>query len=216
MESLIKIDISDRDPLLIEKVRIIIKGGGIVALPTDTFYGLGVDPFNPNAIEKIYQIKGRDPKKPILILIEDIKRLGSLTQEVTKDAEILIKQLWPGPLTIIFKASPTLPPILTGETGKIGLRLPASSFLIWLLEGLGMPLTATSANPSGLPSPATAQEVEIYFGNKIDLIIDAGRADGIKESTVVDATAIPIRLIREGMLKLDKIEGLIGKINRGE
>lgn len=213
MGSLIKIDISDRDPLLIEKVRMIIKGGGIVALPTDTFYGLGVDPFNPTAIEKIYQIKGRDPKKPILILIEDIRRLNLLAEEITKDAEVLINHLWPGPLTIIFKASPRLPPILTGETGKIGVRLPASGFLIWLLEGLNIPLTATSANPSGLPAPATAQEVERYFGGNLDLIIDTGRADGIKESTVIDATETPIRLIREGMVKLDKIEGLVGKIN---
>lgn len=216
MGSLIKTNISDRDPSLIEKVKMVIERGGIIALPTDTFYGLGADPFNPAAIEKIYQIKGRGPKKPILILIEAIKRLDSLVQEVTKDAEILITELWPGPLTIIFKASPALPHILTGGTGKIGVRLPASSFLIWLLKGLAMPLTATSANPSGLPPPATAEEIEVYFGGRIDLVIDAGRTDGIKVSTVIDATATPMRLIRQGMVKIEKIEGLIGKIKREE
>lgn len=213
MENIIKINISNRNPSLIEKVRMVIKNGGIVALPTDTFYGLGADPFNPAAVEKIYQLKGRDPKKPILILIETLKRLKLLVQEVTKDAETLINQLWPGPLTIIFKASPALPPILTGETGKIGIRLPASSFLTWLLGGLDMPLTATSANPSGLPSPATAIEVERYFKERIDLIIDAGKADGVKESTIIDATATPVMLIREGMIKIEKIERLVGKIN---
>lgn len=214
MGKTIKINISDRDPFIVEETRIVLKSGGVAAIPTDTFYGLGVDPFNTGAIEKIYQIKGRNTNKPLLLLIEATKRLGSLIAETTKDSETLMRELWPGPLTIIFRASPALPAILTAGTGKIGIRLPASSFLIWLLEGLDMAITATSANPSGLPSPSTAEDVEKYFPGKIDLIIDAGRADGIMESTVIDATEAPMRLIREGMIKTERLEGLIGKINR--
>lgn len=214
MGKTIKINISDRDPFIVEETRIVLKSGRVAAIPTDTFYGLGVDPFNTGAIEKIYQIKGRDLNKPLLLLIETTKRLGSLIAETTKDSEILMRELWPGPLTIIFRASPALPAILTADTGKIGIRLPASSFLIWLLEGLDMAITATSANPSGLPPPATAEVVERYFSRNIDLIIDAGRADGIRESTVIDATEAPMRLIREGMIKAERLEGLIGKINR--
>ena len=212
MGKTIKVNISDRNPELISDVRSLIRGGGVVAFPTDTFYGLGVDPFNPAAIEKIYQIKGRDPKKPILILIEKKVRLNPLVKEVSKDAERLIKEFWPGPLTIIFKASSAIPAILTGETGKVGIRLPASSFLLWLLEGLDSPLTATSANPSGLPSSATALEVERYFNGKIDLIIDAGRTEGIRESTIIDATKTPMTLVREGMIEKEWIESLIGRI----
>ncbi len=214
MGKTIKINISDRDPFIIEETRIVLKSGGIAAIPTDTFYGLGVDPFNTVAVKKIYQIKGRDPKKPLLLLIESTERLSSLITETTRDSEILMRELWPGPLTIIFRASPALPAILTADTGKIGIRLPASSFLIWLLGGLGMAITATSANPSGLPPPATAEVAERYFSRNIDLIIDAGRTDGIMESTVIDATESPMRLIREGMIKADRLKELIGKINR--
>ncbi len=214
MGKTIKINISDRNPFIIEETRIVLRNSGVAAIPTDTFYGLGVDPFNTGAIEKIYQIKGRNTNKPLLLLIEATKRLGSLIAETTKDSEILMRELWPGPLTIIFRASSALPAILTADTGKIGIRLPASSFLIWLLEGLDMAITATSANPSGLPPAATADSVERYFSRNIDLIIDAGRADGILESTVIDATATPMRLIREGMIKAERLEELIGKINR--
>jgi len=214
MGKTIKVNISDRDPIIIEETRIAIKNGGVVAIPTDTFYGLGVDPYNTGAVKKIYQIKGRDPNKPLLLLIESAERLSSLITETTMDSEILMRELWPGPLTIIFRASPALPAMLTADTGKIGIRLPASSFLLWLLEGLDMAITATSANPSGLLPPATAELVETYFSRNIDLIIDAGRVDGILESTVIDATETPMRLIREGMIKAERLEGLIGKINR--
>ena len=193
----------------IESVQSVLNSGGVIAFPTDTFYGLGANPFNPDALSKIFQIKQRPADKPLLILIHSIDQLEDLTQEVTENARKLMEHFWPGPLTLIFKAALSLPDALTAGTGTIGIRLPGHPFTHRLLETLGQPLTAPSANISGTGEPRTAQQVESSLGGELDLIVDGGPAPGGKLSTVLDSTANPPTLIREGALSRSDLESVL-------
>ena len=183
----------------------IFKRGGVIAYPTETFYGLGVDPFNEAAVDKLFKLKGRDPDKPISILIKDKKMLFEIVEEIPSSAEILRKRFWPGPLTIIFKAKKTIPSVITGNTGKIGVRISCNLITQKLLEIIDSPITTTSANPSGKKSPLTAGEVADYFGDKIDLIIDGGLLSGKLGSTIVDATEEKLKVIREGEIPVKTV-----------
>ncbi len=181
-----------------KQVRDIFKEGGMIAYPTETFYGIGVDPFNKSAVNKLFKLKGRSPDKPISILIKDKKMLLEVVENIPLSAKILIKRFWPGPLTIIFKAKKTIPSVITGNTGKIGVRISSNQITQKLLEEIDSPITTTSANPSGKKSPVTAGEVVDYFGDKIDLIIDGGLLSGKLGSTIVDTTEEELKVIREG------------------
>ena len=139
------------------KTKEVLKAGGIIAFPTDTFYGLGADPFNKTAVDKIYEIKGRDSKKPLLLLIDSPRKLDALIEEPSRDSSKLIETFWPGPLTILFKPKPTIPKNIT--TGLIGIRQPGNSITRKLLSSLDHPLTAPSANLNGENPATTAEEV---------------------------------------------------------
>ncbi|MEE8207118.1 MAG: L-threonylcarbamoyladenylate synthase [Nitrospinaceae bacterium] len=193
----------------IENVQSVLNSGGVIAFPTDTFYGLGANPFNPDALSKIFQIKQRPADKPLLILIHSIDQLEDLTQEVTENARKLMEHFWPGPLTLIFKAALSLPDALTAGTGTIGIRLQDHPFTSKLLETLGRPLTAPSANISGMGELTTAQQVENSLVEKLELIVDGGPAPGGKPSTVLDTTTNPPTLLREGAVSGDKLESLL-------
>ena len=192
-----------------KQVRDIFKKGGMIAYPTETFYGLGVDPFNEIAIKKLFELKGRDPDKPVSILIKDKKMLLTVVEEISPLAEILMKKFWPGPLTIIFKAKKSIPSILTGGTGKIGVRISSNPITQKLLENVDSPITTTSANPSDKKSPITAKEVMDYFGDKIDLILDGGMLYGKLGSTVVDVTEGELIVIREGEISVEAISAYL-------
>lgn len=186
-------------------VRDIFKGGGMIAYPTETFYGIGVDPFNKSAVNKLFQLKGRSPDKPISILIKDKKMLLEVVEDIPLSAKILIKRFWPGPLTIIFNAKKTIPSVITGNTGKIGVRISSNQITQKLLEEIDSPITTTSANPSGKKSPVTADEVVGYFGDKIDLILDGGLLSGKLGSTIVDTTEEELKVIREGEIPVKTV-----------
>ena len=188
-----------------KQVRDIFKEGGMIAYPTETFYGIGVDPFNKNAVNKLFKLKGRDPDKPISILIKDKKMLLEVVEEIPSSAEILRKKFWPGPLTIIFKAKKIIPSVITGNTGKIAVRISSNPITQKLLEIIDSPITTTSANPSGKKSPVTAGEVADYFGDKIDLIIDGSLLSGKLGSTIVDATEEKLKVIREGEIPVKTV-----------
>ena len=189
-------------------VQSILDSGGVVAFPTDTFYGLGADPFNPDALSKIFQIKRRPADKPLLVLIHSLDALDSLTLEVTDNARKLMEHFWPGPLTLIFKAPPELPEALTAGSGTIGIRLPNHLFTLKLLEALDRPLTAPSANISGSGELTTAEQVDNTLEGELDLIIDGGPTPGGKVSTVLDTTTNPPTLIREGALSRSDLESV--------
>jgi L-threonylcarbamoyladenylate synthase len=183
----------------------VISRGGVIAYPTDTFYGLGADPKNPIAVKRLYGIKGRKADQPILLLIGKAEYVKEWTAETNRASEDIMKKLCPGPLTLVFKARADVPRELTAGTGTIGLRVPGSELTRSLLDFLGIALTGTSANVSGGPSPQTAEETAASVGQMVDLILDGGRTAGGRPSTVVDVTTDRPRILREGAFPLQDI-----------
>ncbi len=184
------------------RCRDVIFAGGVIVYPTDTFYGLGADPGNAAAIQKLFAIKDRQIDRPILLLIKDAGQVPNWAAEIPAKAEKLMRQYWPGPLTLVFKAKEYVLPELTAGAGTIGLRVPGSVLTVQLLAFLGTALTGTSANTSGGPSPRTAEEAMEAVGGAVDLIVDGGRTSGGKPSTVADVSAGQVTVIREGAIKL--------------
>ena len=189
---------------MIAETQKVLKGGGVIAFPTDTFYGLGANPYNTKAVDKIYSIKGRDPEKPLLLLIDSILKLDDMVEEISEASAKLIESFWPGPLTMLFKPKHTIPKNIT--TGLIGIRQPGNSITRKILAGLNYPLTAPSANFSGEDPTTTAEQVKDRLGNKVDLILDAGICRGGEPSTLVDTTKIPVRLVRAGAINFKTIQ----------
>ncbi|MFQ5902020.1 MAG: L-threonylcarbamoyladenylate synthase [Thermodesulfobacteriota bacterium] len=182
-----------------------IKRGHIVAYPTETFYGLGVDPYNEDALKDLSELKGWKEIRPVSILIDSIVRLDAVARDVTPIARVLIDGFWPGSLTLIFKAHPSLPFILSGNTGKIGVRLSSNPIAIELLNSINAPLTTTSANPAGEKSTVTAEEVAGYFGQKVPIVLQGGGLKGVRGSTILDLTGDEIAVIREGDIPIENI-----------
>ena len=178
----------------------------MIAFPTDTFYGLGADALNPRAVEKVFEIKQRDRKKPILVLVSNFGQAADLVKDVPSEAWRLMSRFWPGPLTLVFVASDKVPDLITGGTGKIGIRVPGDPLTTLLLRTFAVPITATSANRSGAASPTTAQEVLETLGHEVALILDAGKTPGGMPSTVVDVTTSPITLLREGQIPAEMLK----------
>ena len=189
---------------MIAETQKVLKGGGVIAFPTDTFYGLGANPYNTKAVDKIYSIKGRDPEKPLLLLIDSILKLDDLAEEISEASAKLIESFWPGPLTMLFKPKHTIPKNIT--TGLIGIRQPGNSITRKILAGLNYPLTAPSANISGEDPTTTAEQVKDRLGNKVNLILDAGICRGGEPSTLVDTTQTPVHLVRAGAINFKSIQ----------
>lgn len=185
----------------------IIAQGGIIAFRTDTFYGLGADPFNATAVAKVRALKGREENKPILLLLADARDVDRFIAHPSKEFEELASRFWPGPLTIVGRAVESLPAEITAGTGTVGVRVPADSNVRDLARECGGALTATSANPSGREPARSAQEVFDYFGNRIDLVIDGGEVTANEPSTVIDVTTSPPRVLREGAIKYTDLHG---------
>lgn len=183
--------------------RRVLGAHGVIALPTESFYGLGASPFDEQALTKLWQIKGRSEGKPVLILIGDASQLGLFVQRIPPAATALMNAFWPGPLTIVFPAVAGLSTAVTAGTGSVGIRLSAWPPLQDLLRRVG-PVTGTSANREDMPPSTTAEEVRHSFGNEIDLIVDAGPTPGGRPSTVIDVRG-PIRIVRDGAIEQDAI-----------
>jgi len=190
--------------LLQQAVDVILQGG-MIAFPTDTTYGLGVNPFDDEAVQRVYTVKHRAPDKPLIILINESQQIEQLTTGISTNAQRLIERFWPGPLTLIFKTTPELLKFKIGSSGKIGVRLPHSLIAQHLIGLAKIPITASSANLSGQPSSLNAAQVRRYFGDQVDIIVDGGPAPGLYESTVLDVTYDPPRLIREGAIRLTEL-----------
>ena len=191
----------------VHEARDVLLSGGVVAFPTESFYGLAVDPMNGQAVDRLFKIKKREPEQPILILIPCIETLDHYVAEMPEIAETLIKRFWPGGLTLIFKAMPRISQRLTAGTGKIGVRLSSHPVATALAQSINSPITGTSANISGYPACRSAGEVYDYF-NKGVLILDGGETGGGKGSTIVDVTCSPPEIIRHGMIDSGQL-GLI-------
>lgn len=187
----------------------IVHDGGVIAMPTDSFYALGACALDEAAVRRVCAIKGRDGQKPILVLIADRSQLDALVARVPHAAAVLMNRFWPGPLTIVLPASPRLSAALTAATGTVGVRLPAQPLLGTLLRAAG-PLTGTSANRSGAPPLRTALDVERSLGDEVDLILDGGPATAALPSTVVEATDT-VRVLREGPIGRAAIQEVLSR-----
>jgi len=183
----------------------VMEEGGIVAFPTESFYGLGVDATNPEAIKKLYKLKKRDSSLPLLILIPSINELSKYAASVPSKARIIGENFWPGGITMIFQSSPVLPPELTAGKGKVGIRVSSHPTANGLSREVNFPITATSANLSGEPPCVNADQVADLFGNDLDLILDSGATEGKNSSTILDVTINPPVIIREGIISTERI-----------
>jgi L-threonylcarbamoyladenylate synthase len=200
MALLLKIDPENpNEEKLAEAIRILI-GGGIAAFPTETFYGLGADARNEAAVEKIFRIKGREFRNPIALIVADDREVSPLVEEIPATAKILMQRFWPGPLTLIFRAAPSVSSRLTAGTGKIGIRVSTHPIARFLAAGLAGPLTATSANLSGGPECSSADAVIRTLGDLPDAVIDGGPTPGGAVSTILDVTVSPPQILREGAI----------------
>ena len=184
---------------LAEAVRV-MREGGVVAFPTETFYGLGADARNEAAVEKIFRIKGRNFRNPLSVIVVNDREVIPLVEEIPATATILMQTFWPGPLTLIFRAAPSVSSRLTGGTGKIGIRVSSHPVARLLAAALSGPLTATSANPSGGPECSSADAVIRALGDLPDAVIDGGETPGGAGSTILDVTLFPPRILREGAI----------------
>jgi L-threonylcarbamoyladenylate synthase len=184
---------------LVEAVRI-LQGGGLVAFPTDTVYGVAAHAFVPAAVESLYVVKERSLDKAIPLLLGDVDDVGRVALETSALARRLMERFWPGGLTIVFRAQAHVPAIVTAGTGSVALRLPDHDTPRALARALGAPLAATSANLSGRPSPRTAADVVADLGGRIALVLDGGPCPGGVDSTVVDLTGSPPRIARAGAI----------------
>jgi L-threonylcarbamoyladenylate synthase len=181
----------------------VIAGGGVIAFRTDTFYGLGADPFNHAAVQRIKQLKGSH--NPILIVVSDHEAVDRFITLPTPAFDLLAKTFWPGLLTLIGKATSNVPDEITAATQTVGVRLPDDDRVRALVRACGGALTATSANPSHQQPATTAQKVFNYFGTAIDLIVDGGAVTAEQPSTVLDVSGAGPRLVREGAIEWSEI-----------
>ncbi len=179
--------------------------GGVVAFRTDTFYGLGADPFDERAVAAVNELKGREGK-PILVLVATAGDAARLMARTSALFDALAARHWPGPLTLVADAKPELPSLLTAGTGTIGVRLPADEQALSIVRASGGALTATSANPAGLPPARSATEAARYFPEGLALVIDGGPSLTELPSTVIDVTGERPRVVREGVVTRREIE----------
>ena len=196
---------------IIEKGKIseiveVLRRDGVIVYPTETFYGLGANAFSKKAIRKVYRLKKRGLSKPLPVVISDYDMLRYIISGDPMIFEPLISDFWPGPLTIIFKASSAVPEELCGKDGTVGVRLTEHPWVRDLVRQAGFPITATSANISGqkpISDPATAREL---FEGAVDLFVDGGTTKGLSPSTVVDFSGEKPRLVREGAIPFTRLK----------
>lgn len=188
----------------------VLKKGGIIAYPTDTVYGLGADPLNEFAVDKIYRVKKRPRSLALPLLLADKSDLLKVAGVVPGIAWKLAERFWPGGLTLVLKKSPWVPDAVSASGDTVAVRIPDHPVTIAIIQGLGSPIVGTSANLSGSPSPVTAAEVREQLGTEVDFIIDGGRCPGGVESTVLDISGESPALVREGAVPGEELEKFLG------
>jgi tRNA threonylcarbamoyl adenosine modification protein (Sua5/YciO/YrdC/YwlC family) len=189
-----------------------IKKGFVLGMPTDTFYGLAADPYNLRAVDRVYEIKNRDRHKPLSLIIESVEQAELLASDLPDEFFLLADKFWPGPLTIIVKASSRLPLKVTANTGNIAVRIPAASIPVAIVRAAGVPITATSSNLSGSSECTTAQAVHLQLQDRLSMIIDGGPSSRSVPSTIINLADDHgrWRLMREGAIPVQEIEEFLG------
>jgi L-threonylcarbamoyladenylate synthase len=197
---LLRIDPEAPDEGALVRVAEEVLRGGVVAFPTDTIYGLGCSLFDTDAVEMLARLKRRDPTHAFISLIPEPLQAWGLAAEVGPVAERLIDRYWPGPLSLIFRASPLVPVRVLGRGGTVALRCPRDTLCQRILEHIGGPVVSSSANLSGQPPAESAQEVVAIFGNQLDVVLDGGPRRARPPSTLVDMSGERPCLLRRGAL----------------
>ncbi len=199
---ILRIHPDEPEPAHVDRVVKSLQAGHVVALPTDTFYGLAVDPVNLRAVEKIYELKTRARHKPLSLLISDVRQGYELARGIDGAFDRLAERFWPGPLTIIVKAGSRLPLRVTAHTGNVALRVPEAAIPRAIVEALGLPITATSANLHGLPECTYANCVREQLGGELPMIVDGGPTARSVPTTIVDISdgGNSWNILREGAI----------------
>jgi L-threonylcarbamoyladenylate synthase len=187
----------------------LLQGGGVVAIPTDTLYGLAADASNPDAIERVFAIKERPDGMALPVLLADTEQLGLVATEVSAQVMRVAESFWPGPLTLIVKRNDDLPPRLTSGNPTVAVRVPGHPVPRELAWRLGRPITGTSANISGDPDPHTLDALRAQVGDRVDYLISSGPVPAGTASTIVDLTGETPRLLREGVIPFENIAALL-------
>jgi len=204
---MLRIDPDEPEPELVQHVVRLLDSGKVVAIPTDTFYGLAVDPVNLRAVEQIYEIKTRAKHKPLSLLIGEVAQAYELARDIDTAFDRLVEKFWPGPLTIVVKAGSRLPLRVTAHTGNVALRVPEAAIPRAIVAKLGLPITATSANLRGLTECTYAGCVREQLGDQIPLIVDGGPTTRSTPTTIVDLSGggNSWMILREGAIPTHEI-----------
>jgi len=191
----------------------LLQAGAVVALPTETVYGLAANAFDATAVRRIFELKGRPERNPIIVHITGRDMAMDCVTEWSESAERLAKAFWPGPLTLVLPKSAKVPEIVTAGGSTVGVRWPSHPLMQAVIRACGFPLAAPSANLSNQLSPTNAEHVCKSFGDKIPLIVDGGQSQVGIESTVVDLSATPPRLLRPGIIHRESIVAVVGELS---
>jgi L-threonylcarbamoyladenylate synthase len=200
------LDVGEDLRAVLNRAASIIRSGGVVAFPTESFYGLGVSVRDEKAIQRLFAIKKRKENQPVLLLIPAKSLLNQYVIRIPGIASQIMEKFWPGGLTLVFEANPGLSQLLTSGTGKIGLRLSSHPVATALAQAVGGPITGTSANISGQAACLSAEAVRHSLGKSIDFILDGGETEGGKGSTVLDISVDPPTILREGMVSREQLK----------
>lgn len=199
---------STRDP---ERAAAVLAAGGLVAVPTETVYGLAADATNESAVQRVFEVKGRPAGHPLIVHVCGLSMLSSCVADVPEDARRLAEAFWPGPLTIVLHRSALIPEVVTGGLSTVGVRQPDHVLTLEVIRVLGRPIAAPSANRFGRVSPTSAQDVEESLAGDLDLVLDGGGCRIGIESTIVDLTGTTPALLRPGAVSPDEIGEVLGK-----
>ncbi len=189
----------------------LLRQGRLVAVPTETVYGLASDATQESAVQAVYETKGRPERKPLSVLVDGMDMVEGVCRDIPEDAYKLAGAFWPGPLTMILRGNGALPPIVSAGGDTQGVRCPDHPDTLAVLRALGRPLACPSANRSGAPSPKSAGEVLGQLAGKIDAVLDGGPCGLGVESTILDLTVAPYRILRQGGLRRERIEEVLGR-----
>ena len=205
------LDPTNPDPTIIQRAARTLQRGGIVAYPTDTVYGLAVDPYNESAVARLYAAKQRPAEKAVPLIIGAVAQLQDVCGHIPPVAGRLIEAFWPGPLTLLLEPQACIPTLVRGHSARIGVRWPASPISQALAVALGRAITASSANRSGLPAALCAADVVTQLAQEVDMILDGGAVADAEVSTVLDVLAESLCIVRAGKIRQRVIEDVLGR-----
>lgn len=216
MSLVLSVDPGDPDPAAIAQAAALLRGGRLVAFPTETVYGLGANALDAAAVTRIFAAKGRPANNPLIVHVPNSAAARALAADWPDEAQRLAERFWPGPLTLVLPKRPIVPDIVTGTGPNVGLRVPAHPVALALLAAAQVPIAAPSANASLHISPTAAAHVVRSLGDRVDLILDAGSCPGGLESTVLDLSQRPPRVLRPGLVTLDELRELLPRVVMAE